>query len=244
MKILILSDIHANMFALEAVWQAECDSDMVLCAGDLVDWGFQPREVLDWCRFHAVAAVAGNHDRSLCAIYRAAQNGEAIPAGTFAAQNLSQLRPQDIAYLEALPETRAVQAGAFAFWIKHYYNDAEEDRTALLERWIHFEAKTAFDSFWPSHLQADTRVFLTGHSHQCWLYQVYQGAFFLNPGSVSYRVCSDSRSKGADYAVVQDGEIRLRHVDYDRRVFIPLLEQANLQNEVRRSAACHLVTDC
>ena len=46
MKLLILSDLHANLPALEAVWAREKDCDAVLCAGDLVDWGFFPREVV------------------------------------------------------------------------------------------------------------------------------------------------------------------------------------------------------
>ena len=39
MKVLIISDIHANMDALNAVWARESDADAILCAGDVVDWG-------------------------------------------------------------------------------------------------------------------------------------------------------------------------------------------------------------
>ena len=50
MKALILSDLHSNIHALEAIWARERDSDAIYCAGDLVDYGPFPNEVLDWVR--------------------------------------------------------------------------------------------------------------------------------------------------------------------------------------------------
>ena len=64
MKALIISDIHSNIFALEAIWQREHDCDVVFCAGDLVDYGPSPGEVIAWVQAHGVACVQGNHDRA------------------------------------------------------------------------------------------------------------------------------------------------------------------------------------
>lgn len=243
MKILFISDIHANFPALEAVWKKEKDADLILCAGDLVDWGFYPREVIQWCREQGVIAVAGNHDRDICKLFRAVEAGQPGETGTIAMQNISLLSQREIAWLEALPSERTLTAGDFAYYIKHFYKEEADNRNALLGRWIDYEAKAAFDSFFPPALSAPTRVVMTGHSHQCYLYQAYSGAFFLNPGSISYRVCSDSRAKGADYAVLQDGEFRLRHADYDRSVFIPLIENTPLADHVRQAVTHHLVKD-
>jgi predicted phosphodiesterase len=67
MRFLILSDIHANWEALEAVLaDAEGLYDRVLCAGDLVDYGADPEAVVDWARQRAPVLVRGNHDR-VCA---------------------------------------------------------------------------------------------------------------------------------------------------------------------------------
>ena len=241
MKILFISDIHANYPALEAVWKKESDSDMILCAGDLVDWGFYPREVLDWCRTNRVIAVAGNHDHDMIRWYENRNMAELD--GTIAQQNLEQLTPDDIAYLKSLPESRTVCAENFAFYLKHYYSMEADNRNALLDRWNRYESKMAFEETWPGDVTAPNRVILTGHSHQCYLYQVGQGSYFLNPGSVSYRVCSDSRAKGADYAVLQDGEFRLRHVDYDRKIFVPLIDQIPLRDPVREAVSYHLIKD-
>ena len=52
MKALLIADIHSNICALEAIWNKEQDSDIIYCAGDLVDWGPFPKQVLDWVREH------------------------------------------------------------------------------------------------------------------------------------------------------------------------------------------------
>jgi len=70
MKILILSDIHSNIYALESIWESERDSDRIYCTGDLVDYGPYPKEVLNWVRDHDVICTQGNHDKWLVLNYR------------------------------------------------------------------------------------------------------------------------------------------------------------------------------
>jgi len=65
MKLLILSDIHANWPALEAVVGAEPDRDAVAFCGDVVDYGPHPVECLHWVAEHAEYRVRGNHDHAL-----------------------------------------------------------------------------------------------------------------------------------------------------------------------------------
>jgi diadenosine tetraphosphatase ApaH/serine/threonine PP2A family protein phosphatase len=64
-RYLILSDVHANWPALDAV---VCDSeglyDQALCCGDLVGYGADPNAVTEWVREHCALVVRGNHDRS------------------------------------------------------------------------------------------------------------------------------------------------------------------------------------
>ena len=242
MKLLILSDLHANLPALEAVWAREKDCDAVLCAGDLVDWGFFPREVIQWCREHDVLTVAGNHDRDICRAWDRWKTDGTLPDGTFCAQNLLQLTRAEIDYLRALPESRLERFEGVSCYLKHYYNEDAENRGALLERWGRFESLAAFEEGWPKGAACEgMRLFITGHSHQSWIYHVCRDDYFVNPGSISYRVCTDSRAKNTDYAVLQDGELRLRHASYDRRVFMPLLERSGLCEQVKSTARYHLL---
>ncbi len=62
MRYLIISDIHSNMPALEAVLRDAPRYDEVICLGDLVGYGPDPNACVD--RLHDLAKVclAGNHD--------------------------------------------------------------------------------------------------------------------------------------------------------------------------------------
>jgi diadenosine tetraphosphatase ApaH/serine/threonine PP2A family protein phosphatase len=66
MRYLILSDIHANLEALEAVLAAAADDryDRVLLLGDLVGYGADPNGVIDRVRsLPDVVVIRGNHDK-------------------------------------------------------------------------------------------------------------------------------------------------------------------------------------
>jgi predicted phosphodiesterase len=61
---LILSDLHANREALEAVLRdASGRYDRILCLGDVVGYGADPNHAVDWVRANAAAVIRGNHDR-------------------------------------------------------------------------------------------------------------------------------------------------------------------------------------
>ena len=63
MRALILSDIHADLVALETVLSAANGKyDMVWCLGDIVGYGPRPNECVDLIRSHASICVIGNHD--------------------------------------------------------------------------------------------------------------------------------------------------------------------------------------
>ena len=66
---LILSDIHANFVALDAVLRhADGAYDEIACCGDLVGYCADPREVIDWAREARPVLVRGNHDRACCGL--------------------------------------------------------------------------------------------------------------------------------------------------------------------------------
>jgi predicted phosphodiesterase len=64
-RYLILSDLHGNWEALEAVTRDTAGRfDQVLCCGDLVGYGADPNRVVEWVRANCAAVVRGNHDRA------------------------------------------------------------------------------------------------------------------------------------------------------------------------------------
>ena len=67
MKILLISDVHGNWPALQAVLAAEPQVNQILCLGDLVNYGPQPAECVAWAmqRLTSDWLVQGNHDRAV-----------------------------------------------------------------------------------------------------------------------------------------------------------------------------------
>lgn len=66
MRALILSDIHSNLEALDAVLNAARDWDVLWNLGDVVGYGASPNQVIDVIRPLSTLVVRGNHDR-VCA---------------------------------------------------------------------------------------------------------------------------------------------------------------------------------
>ena len=65
MRYLILSDLHSNWEALQAVaGEAQGGYDQALCCGDLVGYGGDPNAVVDWVRANCAVGIRGNHDRA------------------------------------------------------------------------------------------------------------------------------------------------------------------------------------
>jgi diadenosine tetraphosphatase ApaH/serine/threonine PP2A family protein phosphatase len=64
MKVALLSDIHANFQALEAVLADLPSVDDVVCLGDVVGYGGDPKSCLDCVRSAGWLVLAGNHDRA------------------------------------------------------------------------------------------------------------------------------------------------------------------------------------
>jgi len=64
MRVAVISDIHANWHALEAVAEAieREQPHEIWCIGDVVGYGPQPNECCDWTSAHANVCLAGNHD--------------------------------------------------------------------------------------------------------------------------------------------------------------------------------------
>jgi hypothetical protein len=102
MRFLVLSDIHANLTALEtALAAAEGRWEKAVCLGDAVGYGPDPNEVVDRIRAIGAVTIRGNHDKAGCGIDNADDfNPVARSAAMWTQQ---QLRPDNTEYLKQLP---------------------------------------------------------------------------------------------------------------------------------------------
>jgi diadenosine tetraphosphatase ApaH/serine/threonine PP2A family protein phosphatase len=99
---LIVSDIHANLQALEAVLAAASSWDRLLVLGDLVGYGAQPNEVVDRVRALAPhAIVRGNHDKVAAGLEGSDTFNPAAQRAAVWTQSV--LTEENASYLRALP---------------------------------------------------------------------------------------------------------------------------------------------
>jgi putative phosphoesterase len=224
MKALILSDIHSNIIALETIWAREHDADVIYCAGDLVDYGPRPREVLDWVRAHGVVCVQGNHDQHVAMTWDEPDLWQISDGAIrWRHHNARLLAAEDIAFLAALPKAVTFEADGVRYGMTHLYRDYE----LILHR-------HAYRSFLESRF-AGQRVdrLILGHTHRQAVMVLGEREQWLNPGSASYRR-PDDPDQDAHYMVITDGRIALRSVPYDTRtVFAEVIEQPVSADEQR-----------
>jgi diadenosine tetraphosphatase ApaH/serine/threonine PP2A family protein phosphatase len=103
MRCLVLSDIHSNLEAFEAVLNDAGPVDQVWCLGDVVGYGPDPNGCVDLLKSMPHVCIAGNHDwATLGKLDLRDFNPDAREANLW---NRQQLTPANLAYLEALPQT-------------------------------------------------------------------------------------------------------------------------------------------
>lgn len=102
MRALVLSDIHGNVHALEAVLAYAGPFDQLWNLGDAVGYGAFPNEVLDTLRPLATINVRGNHDRVCCGL--SDSYGFNPVAAQAAAWTRANLTAENREWLRAVPQ--------------------------------------------------------------------------------------------------------------------------------------------
>ena len=105
MQYLILSDIHGNLEALQAVLEAAPEVDEVICLGDLVGYGASPNEVIEHLsRQQHLTVIRGNHDKVAAGIESGDQfNNDALQAAIWTKEQLSSEHREFLAQLPSGP---------------------------------------------------------------------------------------------------------------------------------------------
>ena len=101
MRILVLSDIHANLEALDACLAGAPSFDTVVNLGDIVGYGASPNEVTDRARELGKIFVRGNHDKAATGLIDLDDFNPM--AGAAAIWTRNELTPENLEWLRALP---------------------------------------------------------------------------------------------------------------------------------------------
>jgi predicted phosphodiesterase len=109
-RYLVLSDIHSNWEALQAVLEASQGLyDQVICLGDLVGYGADPNAVVAWVRANVPVVIRGNHDKACSGLESLEWFNEIARAA--AMWTLNQLNEENLHYLQRLPKGPVDVAG-------------------------------------------------------------------------------------------------------------------------------------
>ncbi len=221
MRNLIISDIHANWEALDAVLaDADGDYDRILCCGDIVGYGADPNAATDWVREHVAAVVRGNHDKAAVGSEDIEWFNSAAKAATLWTQ--ASLSETNTDYLEKLTEGPLRVDG---FQLVHG-SPLDEDDYLLSEHQaaqLFSYVEVAITFFGHTHLQGGFLVHRNGTrrigrvppgEHEAELVLDDQYISLINPGSVGQPRDGDAR---AAYAIFdgEEGVVRYRRVRYD-----------------------------
>lgn len=102
LRILLLSDIHANLEALEACLAAAPPHDLVVNLGDIVGYGASPNEVVDRSRGLGKVFVRGNHDKAATGLLSLDDFNPMAAAAAIWTRD--QLTPEHYQWLHSLPQ--------------------------------------------------------------------------------------------------------------------------------------------
>jgi predicted phosphodiesterase len=220
-RYLILSDVHGNWQALEAVvHDSEGRHDRTLCCGDLVGYGADPNAVVDWVRTNCDVVVRGNHDRACTGLDDLEWfNPVARSAAVWTQQALS---PENAKYTADLPRGPVV--------IEHFQvvhgSPFDEDEYVLAadeagQAFGYLECRLAFfghthvqGGFIWNHSRVETIPRVAPRSERQLLEIDPDCAYMVNPGSVGQPRDGDPR---AAY-VLYDSDARIlayHRVEYD-----------------------------
>ena len=198
MRILLVSDVHGNWPALEAIRE---EHDVCLFLGDLVDYGCEPVPCIDWVRRHANHAVRGNHDHGAAqSVFIQGASGFRYLTAATRPLTCELLSPEDRRFLADMPTTVALTLGGKRFFLVHATPRDPLDEYGPPEV-----------DFWARRLEnVEADIICVGHTHQQYILQV-NGKTVVNPGSVGLQRDGDPR---AGYAVIDGDEISLKRAEY------------------------------
>ncbi|PWU04712.1 MAG: metallophosphoesterase [Terriglobia bacterium] len=221
MRYLIVSDLHANLEALEAVLRhAEGRYDRAICCGDLVGYGADPNAVVEWVRNSCLVVVRGNHDRA-CTGQEDLEWFNPV-ARSAAVWTLERLSGENAEYVRNLPKGPAFENG---FELLHGSPCDEDDYMVsadnAAEAFTYLERRVAF--FGHTHLQGgfiwnrervETIQPASWDTDRLLMDIEPEDGYLINPGSVGQPRDGDPRAAYVLYNA-EAGVVSYCRVEYD-----------------------------
>jgi len=213
MRIGIVSDIHSNRHALDAMREdfSNRNVDSFWCTGDFVNYGGDPAYIMEWSLEAVDYAVLGNHDAVIC--------------------HRESPKYFNKYAIETIPFTRAQLSDAQSDWLSNLPFEREVQGVKLVhaspynpDEWVYIMSKNQAQSQFKFFSE---QICFYGHTHVQVGYDTkgntyYEGTikieantrYLINPGSIGQPRDRDSRWGAAIYDT-QDKTIELIRGNYD-----------------------------
>jgi putative phosphoesterase len=207
MRVAVISDIHGNCLALEAVL-ADIETqgaDLTLNLGDMVSGPLAPARTADLLIECDFPSVAGNHEHYLIANAGLGRVDSFVRAA---------LTPEQLDWIAGLPDTLAINGELFLC-----HGTPKDADTPWLDNWMEERSFTlpGQASVTAAAEGVDLPVLLCGHTHVPHTVRLGDGRLVVNPGSVGVQM--NYGSPDARYAIVErrNGRwsVSFRAVPYD-----------------------------
>ena len=196
LKYAIISDIHANLEALQAVLSVidAREVDHIVCLGDVVGYNGNPNECVDIIREREIPTICGNHDAVACGLEDPwGFNPVALSAALWTRENL---RPDNSLWLRELNDPTR-----FGFFLA--VHGSPTDRNTYMVSWEDILPHISYVE------RVDCSLCFFGHTHSPGIFSedgMYaldermrfalseEKVFFINPGSVGQPRDGDNRA--------------------------------------------------
>ena len=232
MSLLVISDIHGNRAALDAVLEAaraEEPNVEVVCLGDIVGYGPESGACVERIMRYADVVVQGNHDHALAERVspRCSPQFRWLAEAT-ASLGDAQVPPAQRAALGSLPRRAILDVAGTRYLFVH---------ATPHDPLYHYVGPDA-EAWRPEVAALDADVLVVGHTHLQFDLP-FDGTRIVNPGSVGQPKDGDPR---AAYALIDADGVRLERVAYPVEETISALERSGVPTAAVEALAALLRT--
>jgi putative phosphoesterase len=223
MRIAVLTDIHGNLPAVEAVLadiDKRGDIEHIYCLGDMLAIGYETNRILELLFGREdILMITGNHDEAVLALSRQETYPESHQSERAHHQWIAdRTDPGYLDKIHRLPRQIFQQIEGHAVLFTHYHISHDKATTHISENPFSRIVKPSLESLeLLFQEQTDTELICFGHHHPLHHFRNNR-SIFLNPGSLG---CQPKPA--APYAIIdikEEIKIKLTEVLYDNRSFL------------------------
>ena len=227
MKIGIITDIHSNIQALNAILNEfdKLNVERIICCGDIIGIGINPEETVQTLlkRKEMLIAVRGNHEQYLLKGLPKEIHDDKRKMSEQEIENHkwnhSKLSDQSINFLRSLEISQNIELGGKLFYIVHYPQQADGTYKK------HIKNPSAMDNV-EMFKENDADIFLYGHTHTFSVNNI-NDKWYINTGALGCPM--DSNMARAGLLEINDREIKFNRINMEYNVNEVIDEINNLK---------------